>query len=243
MPSTVAAVPATLHAVSPRFASGAERIYAVIDADGALPAARKALFVATAAAVCDQPAMLDEWLARAHARGMDAADVAGVAILLMLNRGERAHRDFAAAAERAYGALPSITDESGDGAGATAADGLDYLREHFRADVPPRSRLFARVAPGAFTGYYLMHSTAINANAFEPKLAELTLCAVMAAAYEFSFLPVHAQGARMHGATDEELAEAMLCAVPISGVTAWAGGAGAIVETARDARPPRRDPA
>lgn len=94
------------------------------------------------------------------------------------------------------------------------------------------SRLFARVAPGAFTGYYLMHSTAINANAFAPKLAELTLCAVMAAAYEFSFLPVHAQGARTHGATDEELAEAMLCAVPVSGVTAWAGGAGAIIATA-----------
>jgi 4-carboxymuconolactone decarboxylase len=232
MSSTVAAVPATLHALSPRFASGAERIYAVLDADGALPAARKALFVAAAAAVCDQRQMLDTWIQRAHARGMDAADVAGVAILLMLNRGERAHGDFAAAAERVYGALPSVGDASDDGSAATPEDGLQYLRDHFRADVPPRSRLFARVAPGAFTGYYLMHSTAINANAFEPKLAELTLCAVMAAAYEFSFLPVHAQGARTHGATDEELAEAMLSAVPISGVTAWAGGAGAILATA-----------
>ena len=232
MSSTVAAVPSTLHAVSPRFAGGVERIYAVLNENGALPAARKALFVAAAAAVCDQAAMLERWMGHAHDRGMDAADVAGVSILLMLNRGERAHRDFAAAGERAFGPLPAVGDGSGDGAGASPADGLRYLADHFRADVPPRSRLFARVAPGAFTGYYLMHSTAINANAFPPRIAELTLCAVMAAAYEFSFLPVHAQGARNHGATDEQLAEAMLCAVPISGVTAWAGGAGAIIATA-----------
>jgi alkylhydroperoxidase/carboxymuconolactone decarboxylase family protein YurZ len=232
MASTLTTVPQALHAISPRFAGGVERIYAVLDADGALSAARKALFVAAAAAVADQPTMLEQWMARTHARGMAAADVAGVAILLMLNRGERAHRDFAAVAERVYGTLPAVVTAADDGANATPEDGLAYLAAHFRADVPPRSRLFARVAPGAFTGYYLMHSTAINHNAFEPKLAELTLCAVMAAAYEFSFLPVHAGGARNHGATDDELAEAMLCAVPISGVTAWAGGAGAIIATA-----------
>jgi alkylhydroperoxidase/carboxymuconolactone decarboxylase family protein YurZ len=232
MSSTVAAVPSSLQALSPRFATGVERIYAVLNSDGALPAARKALFVAASAAVADQPAMLEEWLGHAHRRGIDAADVSGVAILLMLNRGERAHRDFTAAAERIYGPLPSVGDTSDDGTGFTAEDGLEYLAAHFRAPVPSRSRLFAREAPGAFSGYTLMHSTAINANAFEPKLAELTLCAVMAAAYEFSFLPVHAAGARTHGATDSELVEAMLSAVPISGVTAWAGGAGAIVATA-----------
>jgi alkylhydroperoxidase/carboxymuconolactone decarboxylase family protein YurZ len=232
MSSTAAALPSTLHAISPRFATGVEHIYAVIHGDGALPAGRKALFVAAAAAVADQPALLTEWMGHARDRGIGAADAAGTAILLMLNRGERAHRDFAAAAESAFGPLPAVGDSADDGSGATPDDGLAYLAEHFRADVPPRSRLFARVAPGAFTGYYLMHSTAINANAFAPKLAELTLCAVMAAAYEFSFLPVHAQGARTHGATDEELAEAMLCSVPIAGVTAWAGGAGAIIATA-----------
>jgi alkylhydroperoxidase/carboxymuconolactone decarboxylase family protein YurZ len=232
MSSTVAAVPGTLQALSPRFATGVERIYAVLNSDGALPAARKALFVAAGAAVADQPAMLEEWIGLAHGRGLDAVDAAGVALLLMLNRGERAHRDFTASAERVYGTLPPIGGDDDDGSAFTPQDGLDYLAAHFRAEVPPRSQLFARAAPGAFSGYTLMHSTAINANAFEPKLAELTLCAVMAAAYEFSFLPVHAQGARTHGATEAELVEAMLCAVPISGVTAWAGGAGAIVATA-----------
>src|SRR4051794_30857496 len=134
MSSTVTTVPEALHAISPRFAGGVERIYAVLDTDGALPAARKALFVAAAAAVADQPTMLEHWMTRAHAGGMDAADVAGVAILLMLNRGERAHRDFTAAAGRVYGTLPAVGTAPDDGTNATPEDGLAYLASHFRAD-------------------------------------------------------------------------------------------------------------
>jgi alkylhydroperoxidase/carboxymuconolactone decarboxylase family protein YurZ len=222
----------TLRDISPRFADGVDRLYAVLETDGALPAARKALFTAAAAAAADQPALLASSLDRARAGGIEAADVAGTALLLMLNRGQRAQDDFVAAATRCYGPLPALADSAEHESMDTPEQGLAYLAAHFRSEVPPRSQLFSRVAPGAFTGYCLMHSTAINHNAFEPKLAELTLCAVLAALWEFGFVPVHAQGARTHGAGDEELAEAVLCAVPVAGVTAWAGGAGAILATA-----------
>jgi 4-carboxymuconolactone decarboxylase len=51
---------------------------------------------------------------------------------------------------------------------------------------------------------------------------------VIAAVYQFGLLEIHVASARKLGATDAELAEAVLCAFPAAGMTVWAGGAAAI---------------
>ena len=105
---------------------------------------------------------------------------------------------------------------------------MAYFREHF-GEVPARQRLFAELAPRAFAGYQLLHRTALKENELAPKTCELLLCAVIAAVYQFDLLEIHVASARKLGATDAELAEAILSAYPAAGMTIWAGGAGAIL--------------
>jgi alkylhydroperoxidase/carboxymuconolactone decarboxylase family protein YurZ len=76
-----------------------------------------------------------------------------------------------------------------------------------------------------------MHEGAIARNRLEPRVAELLLCTALAAEYEFTLLDVHVVGARRAGASEQQIAEAVLCGVPAAGLTVWAGGSGAILRT------------
>jgi alkylhydroperoxidase/carboxymuconolactone decarboxylase family protein YurZ len=210
--------------ISAPLGAGLRRIHAALRSDGALPAAQKAVAMAFAHAVRDQPALIARELDRARELGADPVFVGAACSLLLLNRGERAFTAFTLAARERF-ALPAPGAEPGE---ATPESALAYFAEHFGGEVPARQRLFAQLAPEAFVGYQLMHRGALQA---DRRRGELLLCTALAATYEFGLLDVHVTGARSAGASEAELAEALLCAVPASGLTAWAGGAGAIERT------------
>jgi alkylhydroperoxidase/carboxymuconolactone decarboxylase family protein YurZ len=67
--------------------------------------------------------------------------------------------------------------------------------------------------------------------ALEPRYAELLLVTVLAADYS-PWASVHIDGARKAGASETEVAEAVLCAVPIAGLSAWVVGATAMAPKA-----------
>ena len=87
-------------------------------------------------------------------------------------------------------------------------------------------------APRALQGYFLMREWALSENLLESKYVELLLCTVNAAEFSSRFVGIHAVGARNAGATETEIVEAVVCAIPISGVASWLPGADGV-------RPPK----
>src|SRR5581483_7565636 len=77
-------------------------------------------------------------------------------------------------------------------------------------------------------GYHRMHRGALKADPDAAKLAELVLVAVNAADLESRFVGIHAASARAAGLTDDQLVEAVVCAIPVRGVAAWAAAAEAL---------------
>jgi len=77
-----------------------------------------------------------------------------------------------------------------------------------------------------------MRRGSIHANPLSPKYGELLLLAILAAGYS-PMAATHVRGARQAGASDEEIAEAVLCAIPAAGVAAWMA-VGALLEPAAD---------
>jgi 4-carboxymuconolactone decarboxylase len=214
-------------AVSPALGAGIGRIYDALRTDGALPAGDKAVHMAFAHAALDQRPLLARELERAAALGVAGAFVASASVLLLLTRGETAFREFTLAARERF-AFPRIDGEAPE----TSPEGaLAYFREHFGGEVPYRQLLFAELAPESFAGYQLMHRGALHDNRIETVQGELLLCTALAAEYAFDLLDVHITGARAAGASEATIAEALLCAVPASGLTAWAGGSGALLRT------------
>jgi 4-carboxymuconolactone decarboxylase len=216
-------------AVSAPLGRGIARINGVLRTDGALPASDKAVFMAFAHAALDQRPLLQRELHRARELGTAAAFVAAASVLLLLTRGETAFRAFTLAARERFELPEPACAAHPEPATPDAA--LGYFREHFGGEVPHRQRLFAELAPAAFLGYQQMHQGAIKENRIAESTAELLLCTALSAEYEFTLLDVHVAGARRAGASEPAIAEAVLCAVPAAGVTAWAGGSGAILRT------------
>jgi alkylhydroperoxidase/carboxymuconolactone decarboxylase family protein YurZ len=88
--------------------------------------------------------------------------------------------------------------------------------------------ILAAHAPAVFAGYHRMHHGALAADPRTTKLCELVLIAINAAELQGRFVGIHAVTARHAGATDAELVEAVLCAVPVAGIAAWASAAEAL---------------
>jgi alkylhydroperoxidase/carboxymuconolactone decarboxylase family protein YurZ len=218
---------AAARAVSPALGAGIGRIYDALRTDGALPAGAKAVHMAFAHAALDQRPLLARELDRAVSLGVAGEFVASASVLLLLTRGETAFREFTLAARERFTPEPA----EGDAPESTVELALDYFREHFGGEVSYRQVLFAELAPESFAGYQLMHRGALHDNRIETVQGELLLCTVLAAEYAFDLLDVHITGARAAGASEEAIAESLLCAVPASGLTAWAGGSGALLRT------------
>jgi AhpD family alkylhydroperoxidase len=79
-----------------------------------------------------------------------------------------------------------------------------------------------------FEGYFRMHHAVLSSDTRTNALAELVLCTVNTAELAGSFVAIHAAAARRRGVTDAQLVEAVLCAVPVAGVAAWALGSAAV---------------
>jgi alkylhydroperoxidase/carboxymuconolactone decarboxylase family protein YurZ len=203
--------------LAPEVAGGYRQIRAVIASDGALPGATKALLVAAAAAACGCDALARAELERGREIGLSEDQIATTATALLLGRGEVVCGRFVDAA----GGLTV----SAEPRPAWDRDREAYFREYLGADtLPGRMRIMADNLPEVFAGYQRMHHGALAADPAASKLCELALVALNAAELQTRFAAIHAATARSAGATDAELLEAVVCAIPVAGVAAWAAG-------------------
>lgn len=214
-----------LRRIAPMTVGGYRRLRTVIDTDGALPARIKALYVAVAATTRRYPEMARRELARAHAAGLSFIEASAAAIVLTSVRGEGAALDFVAALEVEFPGQTGGTDAEREMAvdpGEAERNFLSYF-----GTMPPSLGKLLELMPTGGDAYYLMREGTINGTPLGPKHSELLLVTVLAADYS-PLASVHMRGARKVGASEAEIAEAVLCAVPTSGLSAWVTGAGAM---------------
>ncbi len=216
-------------AVSAKFAEGLARIRDVTDRDGACPAWAKALYMSGAAAVKGHDTMVHRELARAAAGGLSLDWARGASLAVLISRGEAVYERFVTALDSVYGVarpepnapIPEL-EMSRDAA-------LEYFHGYF-GFVPEYVTLMADDAPRALEGYVLMREWSLAENQLPAKHVELLLCTMNAAEFSSRFVNVHANGARRAGASEAEIVEAVLCAIPVAGVASWLPGADGIME-------------
>ncbi|MGB3412404.1 MAG: hypothetical protein WBA45_14545 [Microthrixaceae bacterium] len=222
-----------LAGVSAKFAEGLARVRDVTDVDGALSASMKALFMACAAAVKGHDAMLRRELRRAVDGGVTLPQVKGAAVSVLISRGEAVYERFRDAAAVCFdpAELRGGAPTRGEGAveDITVDDAFAYFTDYF-SFVPPYIELMADHAPRALEGYVLMRQYALAENLLEPKFVEMLLCTVNAAEFSSRFVNVHAGGARRAGASESEIVESVVCAIPVAGVASWLPGSDGVAE-------------
>jgi alkylhydroperoxidase/carboxymuconolactone decarboxylase family protein YurZ len=230
----------------PKFVEGLARVSDVITEDGALPSALKALFAAAICAVKRDADLVDHFLAAAAKSGMPREHAEGASVGLLISRGVTPHGLFVEATDRAYGRLggDGVADRAGsDGAGADATAVFDadvpgayaYFQRYF-GSVPDYVELLGERSSRGLEGYFLMREAALGETPLAARDMELLLCSVNAAEYQARFVAIHARGARRAGATEEQLVEAALTAMPFAGVASWLPAAQGIIDS-RDAAP------
>lgn len=210
-------------------AIGWARLRAVLDRDGALPAVEKALIVALVAADRGRAELLAAEAGRLRELGGEELVDGGVA-LLALSRGRAVADRFAAAASG------EELDWSAGAGGVAAAPAdpdpaeVEAARDFFApgGQAPPAIALLAAHAPGYLVGYRALREGLYDGSGIETRLAELALFAVSAGDYVEPHAAVHAGKAMGAGATEAQLVEAGLCAVPAAGMAAWLVAAAAI---------------
>ncbi|MCY4194538.1 MAG: carboxymuconolactone decarboxylase family protein [bacterium] len=221
-----------LAAISAKFAEGYARIRDVTDRDGACPAWAKALYMACAGAVRAQPELTLRELTRSRRLGLSLSDARGASLAVLISRGEATYDAFARAVDQAF---EVAADQSGEPIPDFSLDrqaALDYFQSYF-GFVPDYIEVMADNAPRALEGYVLMRQWSLAENMLDAKHVELLLCTVNAAEFSSRFVNIHANGARNAGASEAEITEAVVCAIPVSGVASWLPGADGIMEGRR----------
>lgn len=210
---------------APNTVAGYRLFRSVIDTDGAIPARIKRLFVACAAIVKGYEEMALRELVGARDAGLTEAEAGAATAILSSVRGEgaalRYHRLFLTAYPDA--AEPAAThDDLRVAAGEAEANFLAYFGE-----MPPSLRKLLDLVPVGADAYYLMREGTLSGTALGKVQAELLLVTILIADFS-SWANVHMAGARKAGASETAIAEAVLCAVPTSGLSAWVVGATAM---------------
>jgi len=191
----------------------------IVETDGALPARIKGLFAAVAAITKRDPGLAARELTRARSQGLTQDEASSGLILLSSLRGEGVALAYDAVLGKVYldDAPPAFAP--GEAVHAAPGEAEANFRAYFGTVPPALANLLALVPRGA-DAYYLMRKGTIECNRLERKLSELMLVAVLAADYS-PMAATHVKAARAVGATEHELAEAILCAVPSGGIAAW----------------------
>ena len=216
-------------AMSHKFAEGYARVRDVTDLDSALPAWAKAMYMACAAAVRGHDSLMFRELGRSKDLGLSLNDARGAALTVLISRGEGVYSKFTSAVDELYGeGIGGPGEESPDFELDKQAC-LEYFEGYF-GFIPTYVQLMAEEAPRALEGYVLMREFSLAENLLDPKHVELLLCTVNAAEFSSRFVNVHANGARNAGATEAEIVESVICALPVSGVASWLPGADGIME-------------
>lgn len=210
---------------APKTVAGYSRWRKIIETDGELPASIKRLFVACAATVKGYPELAVRELTAARDLGLMQAEAAAAVAILSSVRGEGASVRF-------HGIFCTVYPDATDPAwpadelevepGAAEANFVRYFKT-----VPPSLAKLLELNPRGADAYYLMREGTLSGTALGPVNAELLLVAVLVADYS-SWSSVHIQGARKAGASEAAVAEAIICAVPTAGLSAWVVGATAM---------------
>lgn len=210
---------------APKTVAGYRRFRSVIEADGAIPARIKRLFVACAATVKGYEEMALRELIGARDAGL-AEEEAGAAMAVLSSvRGEGAALRYRGLFLQAYpdAAEPDPTqDDLVVAPGEAKANFLAYFGE-----MPPSLGKLLDLVPVGADAYYLMREGTLSGTALGKIFAELLLVAVLIADFS-NWANVHMAGARRAGASEAAIAEAVLCAIPTSGLSAWVVGATAM---------------
>ncbi len=224
-PSAPSPALAAIARLAPESAAGYGRVRELIETDGALEAGVKALLVGAAAVARGHDELAARELARARELGIDDDQLASAAAMLLLSRGEAVAERFASAA--------GPFEPSGPPRESDERDARRYFLDYNRVEeLPPRVGLLEEGAPAVFEGYHQMHHAALIADPGAALLAELVCCTVNAGELRGDFVAIHAATARRAGASREQLLEAVVCAIPVAGVAAWAASAEALGEPA-----------
>jgi len=202
---------------APYTLAGFAQFRAVIDTDGAVPARLKALFAAVAAIDRGHLQLATREIERGVGLGLTQIEATAGLIVLTSLRGEGAAANFAAILAQTFAA--ELQPVSQPLPSAAKGEAVANFTEYFGKIPGPLAQLL-RLSPEAADAYYLMRRGSIDANPLSPKHGELLLLAILAAGYS-PMAATHVRGARRAGASDEEIAEAVLCAVPAAGVAAW----------------------
>ncbi len=210
---------------APKTIAGYRRFRSVIERDAALPAEIKRLFVAAAACTKGYEAMARRELQAAKEVGLALEPAAAAMTILSSSRGEGAALRFGEVLRSIYGDAATIAAEE---APVNVAEGeAERNFVGYFGTVPPSLQLLLDLVPEGADAYYLMREGTLSHTALEPHHAELLLVTVLAADYS-EWSRVHMDGARRAGATEAQVAEAVLCAVPVAGLSAWVVGATAM---------------
>lgn len=218
-----------LAAISPKFAEGYARIRDVTDRDGACAAWAKAMYMACAASVRGQPELALRELIRSRELGLTLGDARGASLAVLISRGEATYNAFARAIDQAFDIAADQSTEPIPDFTLDRQAALDYFQSYF-GFVPDYIEVMADNAPRALEGYVLMRQWSLAENTLDAKHVELLLCTINAAEFSSRFVNIHCNGARNAGATEAEITEAVVCAIPISGVASWLPGADGIME-------------
>lgn len=217
-----------LRAISPKFAEGLARVREVTDTDGACPAWAKALYMSAAACVKGHDDLMRRELGRARAGGLTHDHARGACIALLISRGEAVFERFSTSVDALFGSFVAVDHhDPGELPDGDVDDAREYFIRYFD-HVPAYIETMANRAPRALEGYYLMREASLEQNPLPWKHVELLLMTVNAAELSEWFVGIHALGARNAGASEDEIVEAVVCAIPVSGVASWLPAARAI---------------
>jgi 4-carboxymuconolactone decarboxylase len=217
-----------LKQLAPFTLSGYALFREVIETDGALPAKLKCLFSAVAATNKGYLELARRELERAARLGVLLNEAASGLILLSSLRGEGTALAFDAMLDTVYG-HPASAPRGPSLVRADPGEAEANFKSYW-GTVPPALASLLRLVPKGADGYFLMRKGTIDCNQLDRKSAELMLIAVLASDYSPQ-ATTHIKAARAVGATDEEMAEAVLCAVPCAGIAAWMA-TGVLIEAA-----------
>lgn len=207
---------------APNTIAGYRRFMSIIESDGALPARIKHLFVACAATAKGYESVALRELTAARECGLTEVEARSAVTILSSVRGEGAALRF----HRLFGkAFPeAIEPEGPDGdrivqPGEAEANFIGYF-----GSVPPSLGKLTDLLPVGADAYYLMRESTLSGTALGKVNSELLVVTVLSADYS-EWTNVHMDGARRAGATEVAVAEAVICAVPVAGLSAWVVGA------------------
>ncbi len=204
--------------IAPEVAGGYRQIVQFVERDGALSAAVKSLLVAVCATARGYDVRAGRELYRGRGLGLGDREIGIAAVALLLARGEELCGRFIHAAGGLCATEPARPFSE-------LAPEMYFLRYLGVPSLPARMAIMAERVPDVFAGYHRMHHGALAAEPTVTKLAELVLVALNSADLEQRFVAIHAATARQAAASDPELVEAVICAMPVVGIAAWAAGA------------------